>query len=81
MLSLVKKVQASLPGYHVSAIHSARGPCVEAVKGNHVALFSATCIRNEPGILSTVARTPTLPGEVREWKRGRLVIAVDHLQC
>lgn len=79
MLSLVKKVQAALPGYHVSVVHSGRGPCVEAVKENHVAIFSSTCIRNAPGILSAVTRTPT-PGEVREWKRGHLVIAVDHVE-
>jgi len=79
MMSLVKKVQSVLPGYTVQAVQTPRGECIQAVRGGHVALLSSTCIRNAPGILTLIANSPGSSGTVREWKRGHLVIAIDHL--
>lgn len=70
-----------LPGYSVRIVQSSRGSCIEATKGNHVAVLSSTCIRNAPGVVETIRSSPpSIPGHTREWTRGHLVIAVDHLQ-
>lgn len=76
---LVEKVSLMLPGYAVRSVTTPRGPCIEASKGGHVAMLSPTCIRNAPSVMETMKTPPSIPGHTREWTRGYLVIAIDHV--
>lgn len=77
---LVQRTTALMPEYTIRVVETKQGPCIQASKGSHVVLLSPTCIRNAPGIVKKIKATPCPPqGKVREWVRGHLVIAIDHL--